>query len=249
MKVCVCSVCYCGCVCECVWVGWWVCGWQLGGRHGPGEPSPSNWPFFLADGASRATATQHHNGRGLLTSPSLHHPPTCHNLSHRREGKDTRSHTALGSSTSVGGGGRDCGRLNLERRNTKKKEMRKRQTRRRRITVARTSTLWMPLLSIGFLRSESGMWSEPLDHGEQLVQPLWRDATTQLLSLMKSITIGSSEKFSLHFKGDMSPPFTQTQTDTHTHTHSNWALDCQTSMFVFLSCDFLKIKLKMSRCA
>lgn len=248
--MCVCSVCYCGCVCVS------VCGWVGGCADGSWEADTvqENRPlatdlFFLADGASRATATQHHNGRGLLTSPSLHHPPTCHNLSHRREGKDTRSHTALGSSTSVGGGGRDCGGLNLERWNTKKKEIRKRQTKRKRTTVARTSTLWMPLLS----GSESGMWSELLDRGEQLVQPLWRDATTQLLSLMKSNTIGSSEKFSLHFKGDMSPPFTQTQidrqTDTHTHTHCNWALDCQTSMFVFLSCDFFKIKLKMSRCA
>jgi len=38
-----------------------------------------------ADGSSRLTATQHHNGRSLPTSPSLHHLPACHNLSHTGE--------------------------------------------------------------------------------------------------------------------------------------------------------------------
>lgn len=33
----------------------------------------------MADGNSRVTATQHHNGCGLLTTPSLHHPVACHN--------------------------------------------------------------------------------------------------------------------------------------------------------------------------
>lgn len=124
-------------VCEC------VCGWVGGCADGSWEADtvqenrPLATDLFWADGASRATATQHHNGRGLLTSPSLHHPPTCHNLSRRREGKDTRSHTAL--SSSVGGG--CCARFKFGQTKNKKE--------RRGNQGSNASVLMIPLLSIG----------------------------------------------------------------------------------------------------
>lgn len=223
-----------------MWVGWWVCGWQLGGRHGPGEPSPSNWPFL---GRWRFQSNSHPASQWpwppniSITSSSADLPQpatTCHA---GERGRHALTHCARLV--------RWRGRGGLRSIQIWRDEKQKRKTRQpgREQTMAATHRFsWCCFCLLGCLHGvNQEFWSKPIHQVEQLVQRLWRDTATQVLSLMDSKTVGGKDKSLLHFKGDMLPHYTYTH--THTQHLATWLSDlhvcisfaCRSSLSFFLN--------------
>lgn len=207
-RVWVCESCTCVCEfqrileCVCISVCEWVCGWQLGGRHGPGESSPSNWPFgrwqFQTNSHPASQWPWPPNISITSSSTSLPQPVT-----HRREGRlHSSQHAYTHSSvlsprvhnipqTSV----RVCPRLfpcswGKQRRSLSGwEEDRFRrdtadthccpQTSRHSQTTAFRCWVFLHILNRG------GNVDRPLDHGEQSVWCLW-SGSVPLWSEMES---------------------------------------------------------------